>query len=417
MRTQGDQCSFTNMSIYDRCYLDELFGDKILHDGELMADHIEELMEHQRVFMDVISKTRRENFFTFPVLSYSLLYTDGKWGDEETARWAIAHNMEWYDGNFLVSPSITMTSQCCRILNDTRHLKGFMSSIGGSSLNVGSVQVDNINLNRIAIEADGDEKLFFEILKDRLLLVQQALDVIRHIMQRNVEKRILNNYVDGIIDMKKQFSTIGLMSMYEAIETFGYIDEDEFGYKSYSDKGIIFASKILDNINEWKEQFDCDYTFNVENTPGENSAKIICRKDELLFNIKRKRPVYSNQWIPLTERCTFKEKTRLGALLDTKCGGGQISTFSLDSPIKDFDKVWNLFEKIVKAGVIYFTFNTKISYCKHNHGFYGNTCPTCGGPKIGEYSRVVGFMTRVPSWSKERQEEYQDRKYYTYEED
>lgn len=57
------------------------------------------------------------------------------------------------------------------------------------------------------------------------------------------------------------------MSFYEAIETFGYIDEDEFGYKSYSDKGIVFASKILDNINEWKEQFDCDYTFNVENTP------------------------------------------------------------------------------------------------------------------------------------------------------
>ena len=210
MRTQGDQCSFTNLSIYDRCYLDELFGDKLLHDGELMADHIEELMEHQKVFMEVVSETRERNFFTFPILSYSLLYKNEEWGDKETSEWAIRHNMKWYDGNFLVSPSITMTSQCCRILNDTKNLKGFMSSIGGSSLNVGSVQVDNINLNRIALEANGDEKMFFDILKDRLLLVQQALDVIRHIIKRNTEKGILNNYIDGVIDIKKQFSTIGM---------------------------------------------------------------------------------------------------------------------------------------------------------------------------------------------------------------
>lgn len=405
------------MSIYDKCYLDELFGDKLLHDGELMADHIDELMEHQKIFMEVVAEIREHNFFTFPILSYSLLYSNGKWGDEETAKWAIQHNMKWYDGNFLVSPSITMTSQCCRILNDTRNLKGFMSSIGGSSLNVGSVQVDNINLNRIALESNGDEKVFFEILKDRLLLVQQALDSIRYIIKRNIEKGILNNYIDGVIDIHKQFSTVGIMSFFEAIETFGYIDEDEFGYKTYSDKGIIFASKILDSINEWKDEFECDYTFNVENTPGENSAKVICRKDELLFNLQRKRPVYSNQWIPLTEKCSFKEKCRLGALLDTKCGGGQISTFSLDTPIRDFDVVWDLFNKIAKSGVIYFTFNTKISYCEHNHGFYGSTCPTCGGEKKGEYSRVVGFMTRVETWSKERQQEYSERKYYNYLED
>jgi hypothetical protein len=67
--------------------------------------------------------------------------------------------------------------------------------------------------------------------------------------------------------MAKQFSTIGIMGVYEVIEYFGYINEDEFGYKSYSDKGILFASKILDKINEFKEEFKCDYTFNVEAVP------------------------------------------------------------------------------------------------------------------------------------------------------
>lgn len=57
--------------------------------------------------------------------------------------------------------------------------------------------------------------------------------------------------------------------MYEAIEYFGYINTDEFGNKSYSDKGLIFASKILDTINELKDDFDVEYSFNVEAIPGE----------------------------------------------------------------------------------------------------------------------------------------------------
>lgn len=409
-----DQSAFTNISIYDKLYLKELFGSKLLHDGTLVEDCLDDLMEHQKVFMEEIAVTREHNMFTFPVISYSLLYQDNKFQDEETVKWACGHNMKWFDGNFLVSPDITMTSQCCRIVNSTKKLKGFMSSIGGSSLNVGSIQVNTINLQRIALESGGNEEEFISILKERVLLCQQTLDVIRGIIKRNIEKGILNNYKEGLIDMAKQFSTIGIMGVYEVIEYFGYINEDEFGYKSYSDKGILFASKILDKINEFKEEFKCDYTFNVEAIPGENCAKILCRKDELLFNLTRKRPVYSNQWIPLIEKCSFKEKCRLGSLLDVKCGGGQISTFSLDAPITDFEVMWKLLDTISKSGVMYFTFNTKISGCRHNHGFYGDICPTCGEQKTKEFSRVVGFITPTKNWSKERQEEYSLRQYYDF---
>lgn len=262
-----DQSAFTNISIYDKLYLKELFGSKLLHDGTLVEDCLDDLMEHQKVFMEEIAITREHNMFTFPVISYSLLYQDNKFQDEETVKWACGHNMRWFDGNFLVSPDITMTSQCCRIVNSTRKLKGFMSSIGGSSLNVGSIQVNTINLQRIALESGGNEEEFISILKERVLLCQQTLDVIRGIIKRNIEKGILNNYKEGLIDMAKQFSTIGIMGVYEVIEYFGYINEDEFGYKSYSDKGILFASKILDKINEFKEEFKCDYTFNVEAVP------------------------------------------------------------------------------------------------------------------------------------------------------
>lgn len=65
-----------------------------------MIDCVEELIEHQKLFMEVVSQIRSENMFTFPVLTYSLLYRDGKFVDEEFARWCSDHNVTWNDSNF-----------------------------------------------------------------------------------------------------------------------------------------------------------------------------------------------------------------------------------------------------------------------------------------------------------------------------
>lgn len=110
--------------------------------------------------------------------------------------------------------------------------------------------------------------------------------------------------------------------MYEAINYFKLIQTDEFGYKSYSDEGLVFAANILDKMNKLKDEFPVDYQQNIECIPGETCAKIFCKKDFLLYGEENNVPVYSNQWIPLVERCSIKEKLRLGALLDKKCGGG-----------------------------------------------------------------------------------------------
>ena len=62
-------------------------------DGTFAIDQIEEIIEVQKVFMDVVSETRSTNMFTFPVLTFSLFYKDNKFGDEEFAHWASDRNM------------------------------------------------------------------------------------------------------------------------------------------------------------------------------------------------------------------------------------------------------------------------------------------------------------------------------------
>ena len=217
--------------------------------------------------MEVRSDIYSKNMMTFPVTTISLLYKNEKFIDEEFAQWASEHNMKWNDSNFFVSGDIGVLSSCCRMQNNTKKLKAFINSIGGTSLSIGSVKVNTINLMRIAIESKKDEQEYIRILKERVTICMKVLDVVRHIIKRNVEKGLLNNYIEGCIDMEKQFCSIGINAMYEAIEYFGYIDTDEFGYKSYSDKGIVFASKILDTINEMKETFTDEYSFNCEAIP------------------------------------------------------------------------------------------------------------------------------------------------------
>ena len=91
------QTVFSNMSIFDRLYLEELFGGREYPDGTFVIDYIEEIMEAQKIFMEVVSETRQTQLFTYPVLTYSLIYKDNKFQDEEFARWASNHNRKWND--------------------------------------------------------------------------------------------------------------------------------------------------------------------------------------------------------------------------------------------------------------------------------------------------------------------------------
>ena len=204
-----DQSAFTNVSIFDRPYLESLFGGVEFPDGTFAIDHIEDLIEFQKVFMDVVAEIRTTNMFTYPVLTYSLYYKDGKFVDEEFARWASNHNIEWSDANFFVSDNIGVLSNCCRLLSDTSKLDAFINSIGGTALSVGSCRVSTINLVRIAYESGINKEKYLEILKERTLLDCKALYSMRHIIKRNIEKGLLPNYQDGAVELDKQFCTIG----------------------------------------------------------------------------------------------------------------------------------------------------------------------------------------------------------------
>lgn len=409
-----DQSAFVNISIFDREYYEALFGGLEFPDGSFAIDYVEEFIEHQKIFMEVVSQIRQENMFTFPVLTYSLLYKDGKFVDEDFARWCSDHNCKWNDSNFFVSGDVTTLSNCCRLLSDTSKLEGFINSIGGTALSIGSVKVNTINLVHIfyEIEEELSERKYLNILKKRTTLCCKVLDRVRHIIQRNTEKGLLPNYCDGGVEMNKQYCTIGILGLYEVMDKFGYITTDEFGNKFYTDKAIDFSEKIFNVLNDTKDNFTDKYSFNIESVPAERAAVNLCAKDNAMFG-KNDDFIYSNQWIPLTEKCTINEKIRTSAILDNKCSGGAIAHINIDSNFPNTDMAWDMLNYIASQSVIYFCYNTKINVCSNHHGFVGTEiCPECGEEKSDTYQRVVGFLTPSKSYSKDRFKEFSARQWY-----
>lgn len=410
-----DQSSFTNVSIFDRNYIEELFGGVEFPDGTMAIDYVEDIIEIEKIFMQVVSEIREANMFTFPVLTYSLLYKDGKFVDESFARWCSDHNVKWNDSNFFISDNVGVLSNCCRLLSDTSKLDAFINSIGGTALSIGSVKVNTINLMRIFYEVGKDEEAYLKKLKHRVELCCKTLDCVRHIIQRNIEKGLLPNYQDGAMELAKQYCTVGILGLYEVVKAMGYTETDNFGYISYTKSGIEFAKKVFDVINDVKDNFTTEYSINVESVPAERCAVILCQKDNALYHPKTDTFIYSNQWIPLTAKCTISEKLRLSSVLDKLCGGGAIAHINLENNFPNTDVAWDMLNHIAASGVIYFAFNTKINACKHHHGFVGtDICPVCGEPVYDTYQRIVGFIVGSKSYSKDRFKEFSARQWYSY---
>ena len=405
-----NQSAFTNFSIMDESYLESIFGGKTFPDGSYMIDEIDNIIEYEKAFMEVVSEIRAKNVMTFPVLTYSLLRKDGKFVNEEFAKWCCKHNMKWADSNFFISEDVTSLSNCCRLVSDIKNL-GYFNSIGGSALEVGSIKVNTINLARLAyMSKDKDD--YLKNLREATILSLDTLDVIRHILERNIEKGLLPNYSRKIINLSSQYNTIGIIGIFETLQKFGLTREDEFGNTYYTDEGLDFAKQILATINETKNEYtkDKNYSANVEEIPAERAAAVLMQKDKIFYpNEKYSLPLYGNQWIPLGVKTTLAEKVRLSAALDKACNGGSIAHINIDKPFNNFETAWDMLNYIADQGVVYFAFCTRISACKNNHGFYGETCPICGNPKVTTYQRIVGFLTPERTYSKERKAEFKLR--------
>ena len=419
----GIQSAYVNAQILDRPHLFAFFGADKFTDGTDMADYFDGFIGFQNDFLEYINELRSEFFFTYPVLTASLKIDEhSEYEDDEVARQVVRHNMAWQDCNIYNAREITSLSSCCRLVNDLEAISknpekidGFFSSIGGTSISIGSMKVNTINFARIAYEANGDFNKYKTLLRKKIRTTHKVLAVHRKIIQQLIDRGRLPIYKHGLIDKTKQFSTVGINGLFSSIQVMGGIDRNQIGEVSYNKKGNEMMLDIFAIITEENNKtLDLyGYTANAEQVPGESAGRILIEKDRLLYDqVDPETYIYENQWIPLIEQADMYERILTSAKYDPKCGGGAILHVNIGEPIKDFDTAWEIANTIAKEGVIYYSLIHKFSYCNNDHSFYGETCPICGEDKAGYGIKIVGYIVKSQNFHSVRKRELEEREFY-----
>lgn len=402
---RSNQSPFTNLSIYDKYWLKGLFKDHV--NPDFNGPNFENVDYIQKLFIEVYNKEQEQGIFTFPVMTSCMFVNEDKEpADEEFLDYAsevVAKNGLF---NMYSSDSLDSLSSCCRLRNNIEEAnKEYMNSFGAGGLNIGSHRVVALNLPQIAYESE-DWTEFMKLLEYRINISQDILDIHRETIQEGIENNKLPLYKYGYMNLEKQFSTIGFIGMSECLEIMG----TDILEKEGCEKAQQILS-LINSLNDKRSKHD-GHIRNVEQVPGESAAYNLAKKDSILFE-EASYHLYSNQYIPLTKDAGLCDRIETQGVFDSDVGGGSILHLNLKEEI-DKEQVKKLIKFSIYHGVMYFAINYNFCECTTCGKIYIGQMDVspCHSAKVKKYLRVVGFLTEVDNWAKERRNEYEDRKFY-----
>ena len=108
---RGFQSAFVNFSYFDKYFFEEMFGDFYFPDGT--KPDWESLKIMQMEFMKWLNAERLRTILTFPVESFTLLYKDGKFLDEEMFQFVCDEYARGHSFFTYLSDSVDSLASCC----------------------------------------------------------------------------------------------------------------------------------------------------------------------------------------------------------------------------------------------------------------------------------------------------------------
>ena len=405
---RGSQSLFTNVSIYDSTFIDNMLeGDsyQLEIDGVTYKAKKENIQKLQDIYLNIMNREMERKPLTFPVTTATFAVDDNNdIIDKEFLDYIAEKNLKFGFINIYSGKSSTLSS-CCRLRSERDN--EYFNSFGSGSTKIGSLAVATGNLPQLAFKTKDKDK-FLEELKQLVIDCQTINNAKRNIVNRAIKAGVQPLYTLGYMSLKKQYSTFGVIGLYEALEILGMDIQTKEGQE--------YALKMLNLINDTNDELQkkFKYPHNCEQIPGENVAVKLASKDKLL-GYNDKYTLYSNQFVPLIKRVNMLDRIEMQGLFDRHFSGGAICHLNMDQEITNKEVMRNLIETCAKRGVVYFAINFVLQECANRHLTVGNvdTCPICGEPITGKYTRVVGFLTKVDHWVEtRRKEDFPNRQFY-----
>ena len=421
---------FTNVSFYDRYYFESLFGEFYYPDGT--KPEWKAIDTLQRIFMELHRKLRLIKPLTFPVTTMALVHNNQEYLDRDYKELCAE---EWAKGGSFfcyTSDNPTSLASCCRVLNEMSD-NTFSSTTGMTGVMTGSCNVITLNINRIVQDwakqettwwsEEGDKNLLH--CKDNIPLLKKYLvDILERVYKYHIayktmlydmeDKKMFSDSNAGYIYLKKLYSTIGVIGYTEAAQFLGLTVSNNPEY-------IEFLRLIFGTIKEENKAHSIydkkrPFLFNSEAVPGENlGVKLYNWDKEDGYQVPKNQNLYNCYFYnPWDEGTSVLDKMILhGKEISPYLDGGQAAHLNLGEHLSK-EQYLKLLDFAKDNGTNYFTFNIPMSECSecgHIVNAPVNECPKCHSKKIKYWTRIIGYLTCVNSWSSPRQEEFKHRIY------
>lgn len=407
---RGYQSIFWNISLFDKYYLESLFGDFVYPD--LSTPNFESIMKLQAFFINWQNEERRKALLTFPVVTAAMIVDEN--GPKDEAFVDMLSDAASKGASFFnyESDSVDSLSSCCRLRNELQD-NTFSYSLGAGGTQSGSLNVITINLNRLVQNAKRESIDVKLKLKDQVEKIHKYQVATKEMLKKFLAAGMLDVYSEGYISMDKQFMTVGINGLVEAAEFCGYKIDNNDDYKNFTSS---LLKVIYDTNKEAKKTYGI--MMNTEFVPAENLG---CKNyswdksDGYIVPINRNcynsylYKVEDSEIDPI-DKFFLHGKDNLQYL-----DGGSALHLNLEEyPTKETYK--KLYTVAAKTGCNYWTWNVAITCCEEKDCGYIDKrtldhCPKCGSHNVSHATRVIGYLRKISSFSSERQKEA-DKRFY-----
>ena len=423
------QSPFTNVSYYDKTYFESLFGEFYYPDGSQPSWTAIDAL--QRLFMNWFNELRLKQVLTFPVETFAMVHNgtdiiDKEYKDLCAEMYSKGHSFFTY-----ISDSADSLASCCRLRNEMAE-NTFSPTSGLTGVKTGSCNVISLNMNRIIQDwareyhemMDGMDsasmhtfyapssgfKSYLEAILERVYKYHIAFKTMLYEWE---DKKMFASSNGGYINIKDLFSTVGINGLNEAAEFMGLTVSNNPEY-------IRFLQEILGTIKDMNKKYSIHdkkrpFLFNSEVVPAEGlGVKNYQWDKEDGYIVPKDRNLYNSYFYNAHDNTSVLDKFILhGRQTYQYTDGGSALHCNLEEHLSK-EQYLKLIDFAVQEGTSYFTFNIPNSKCDDCGNIVKapiTECPKCKSDKVTWYTRIIGYLRPVSSFSKDRQIEASKRTY------